>query len=308
MKLYGIDVSTFQRNVDWQVVKSQIDFAMLRAGYGKNNIDEKFVKNASECNSYNIPIGLYWFSYAYNIDMAKKEAEYVIKQAKKYDIKYPIAYDLEYESAAYIEKHGIPFTKSLVMDMTIAFCDEVKKAGYIPMVYMNKDFRNRFFDISLLKEKGYHIWYAYYETKYGDPENVEMWQYDSKKLINGITDKVDANICFINYNKTLQEGWVEEEPGKYKYYLPGGEDFIRNDWILLNNKWYRFDAAGWMVTGWFQDCITRKYYYMKENGSMASNEILKIKSDKFGMEIYAFAEDGHMLMQCRNDLDRGNLL
>ena len=47
----GIDVSKHQGKIDWQKVKdSGIDFAIIRAGFGKNNIDEYAHYNALRCN------------------------------------------------------------------------------------------------------------------------------------------------------------------------------------------------------------------------------------------------------------------
>ena len=46
---HGIDVSEHQGMIDWETVKPQIDYAMLRVGYGKNHIDRQFVRNAQEC-------------------------------------------------------------------------------------------------------------------------------------------------------------------------------------------------------------------------------------------------------------------
>ena len=65
--LKGIDVSEHQGTIDWNQVKGNIDFAILRAGYGNNNIDKQFIRNICECNRLGIPVGIYWFSYAYTI-------------------------------------------------------------------------------------------------------------------------------------------------------------------------------------------------------------------------------------------------
>ena len=58
----GIDVSKWQGEINWNLAKHDIDFAILRAGYGQNNIDEQFIRNANECTRLNIPFGVYWFS------------------------------------------------------------------------------------------------------------------------------------------------------------------------------------------------------------------------------------------------------
>lgn len=52
---HGIDVSEHQGMIDWERVKPQIDFAMLRVGYGKNHIDRQFARNAQECTRSAFP-------------------------------------------------------------------------------------------------------------------------------------------------------------------------------------------------------------------------------------------------------------
>ena len=126
----GIDVSYSNGEINWAQVKPQIDFAILRAGYGRNNIDARFVENARACTEQGIPMGLYWFSYAYTVEMAEKEAEYCLEQAKQYKIDYPITFDFEYDSVRYANENGVAVTKELAMALTKAFCDKIKAAGY----------------------------------------------------------------------------------------------------------------------------------------------------------------------------------
>lgn len=53
--LKGIDVSAWQGNIDWKAVKeSGIEAAILRAGYGKNNYDQKYAPNAEALIDLNI--------------------------------------------------------------------------------------------------------------------------------------------------------------------------------------------------------------------------------------------------------------
>ena len=55
----GIDVSYSQGKIDWDKVKSsgKIEFAIIRAGYGKelNQIDNQFERNYSECKRLGHP-------------------------------------------------------------------------------------------------------------------------------------------------------------------------------------------------------------------------------------------------------------
>ena len=59
----GIDVSKHQGVINWEKVKAsgQVDFAILRAGFGKESsqIDVQFERNYSECKRLGIPCGAY---------------------------------------------------------------------------------------------------------------------------------------------------------------------------------------------------------------------------------------------------------
>lgn len=196
MALKGIDVSQWQGNIDWQKVKGAgVQFAMLRAGYGQNNLDTKFHRNAQGAVTAGILIGLYWFSYALNVEMARKEAQYAVELAKKYKITWPIAYDLEYDTVSYAAKNGITITKSLATQMAIAFCEEIKNLGYIPMVYTNLDYLNRYFDRRKLP---YDLWYAQYAST-ASVTDKEIWQYSSKGSVPGISGNVDMNHGYKDY-------------------------------------------------------------------------------------------------------------
>ena len=196
MALKGIDVSQWQGNIDWQKVKGAgVQFAMLRAGYGRNNLDTKFHRNAQGAAAAGIPVGLYWFSYALNVEIARKEAQYAVELAKKYKITWPIAYDLEYDTVSYAVKNGVTITKSLATQMAIAFCEEIKRLGYIPMVYTNLDYLNRYFDRSKLP---YDLWYAQYAST-ASVADKEIWQYSSKGSVPGIAGNVDMNHGYKDY-------------------------------------------------------------------------------------------------------------
>lgn len=56
----GVDVSQHNGVINWEVAKSQIDFAILRLGWigNKNNhtIDTQFERNYNECKRLGIPV------------------------------------------------------------------------------------------------------------------------------------------------------------------------------------------------------------------------------------------------------------
>lgn len=179
----------------------------IRAGYGKNNVDEKYVSNALACFNLAVQVLLYWFSYAYTVAMAVAEAEFCIAQAKKYWEKCPIAFDFEYDSVNYARKKGINVTRQLATDMAIAFLSKVKEAGYIPVIYTNKDYLNKYFDMDrIVKALGkVYVWYARYSSSLSASEIdlADIWQYTSSGAVPGISGKCDINIFYTDFESAV---------------------------------------------------------------------------------------------------------
>lgn len=213
MALNGIDVSRYQGAIDWdQVKKAGISFAMLRGGYGQNNVDPYFHQNAAACQRLAIPFGIYWFSYAYTTQMAVREAEYCISLAKQYKITWPLAFDLEYDTVRYGAQNGVTIGKTLATDMTIAFCEKVKSAGYIPMYYTNLDYYRTMFDTGRLP---YDLWFAQYASA-PSITGMAMWQYTSTGKVPGISGDCDKNYSYKDYGKgTAKPGLAPSVPKEY---------------------------------------------------------------------------------------------
>ena len=196
-----IDVSEHQGNINWAKVKaSGINYAIIRVGYGKNNIDAHFIKNISEALKAGLKVGVYWFSYAYTLDMVIKEAQYLLKAIAPYKKKITLGafFDFEYDSMNYCKKHKVNPSKATLTNWHKAFCEEVKKGGVTPGFYYNYDYKCNHIDVKSLP---YRNWYALYDT--GDKQTgCYMQQYSSKGKVNGIAGNVDMNWLF----------WAEPSP------------------------------------------------------------------------------------------------
>lgn len=190
----GVDVSKHQGKIDWQKVKSAgVQFAMLRAGYGRyaNQKDEQFEANYAGAKAAGIPVGAYHYSYAKTVEQAKAEAKTFLAWIKGKTFEYPVAFDIEDKSQAGLGKQ-------LISDIVRAFCETVEAAGYYVCVYANKDWLvNRIDDDC---KKKYDIWLAEwrddkptYNGSYG------MWQYTSDGSVSGISGRVDMNYAYKDY-------------------------------------------------------------------------------------------------------------
>lgn len=199
------DISVYQGVVDMKRIRDAgCKRVGLRAGYGKNNIDQRFQPNAEACYNLNVPPLIYWFSYALNEDMARNEADFAIAQASKYWKCCPIAFDGEYDTVRYARTQGINIDKNLMTNMAIAFLARVKERGYIPVIYTNRDYMQNYFDMDKITKKigKVYVWFALYGVN-NLPENelkvTDVWQYTSKGKLDGVNGNVDMNKFYTEF-------------------------------------------------------------------------------------------------------------
>lgn len=197
----GIDVSAHQGVINWDLARTQIEGVIIRAGYGKNNIDQKWVPNIETVRDLSLDLGVYWFSYAYSVDMAYMEGKYAaLAVQKKLGTRcVPIAYDLEYDSVTYAAKKGVKIGKSEATQYAIAFLKAVQECGYRPMIYTNVDYLKRYFDWDAIRKAvpDTMLWLAQWrDTKPTAYEDISIWQYSSSGSVPGITTRVDMDIIY----------------------------------------------------------------------------------------------------------------
>ncbi len=199
----GVDVSYFQGDIDWQIVKEAgIEFAMIRAGYrgyesGKINKDPRFDEYMSGAAEAGIETGIYFYSQAVTVEEAEAEAEFVLSQTEGYDITYPVVFDWELTGEESARTNGL--SPALLTDITAKFCSTVAGAGYIPMIYSSKRQALLRTDMDCLYM--FDFWLCEYAESPEYPYIYQMWQYSSDAEVPGIKGKVDINISFIDYTK-----------------------------------------------------------------------------------------------------------
>lgn len=197
----GIDISAWQGNIDRDQVKNCIEAIIIRAGYGKNNIDQKWVPNAEAVRDSSLDVGAYWFSYAYTADMAYMEGCYAANAVKNKfgDRQIPIAFDLEYDSVAYAAKKGVKIGRAEATLFAIRFLTAVKEFGYRPMLYTNIDYIRNYFDLGVIRAAipDLLLWVACWGSEPKD-YNMAVWQYSSKGSVAGIIGNVDMDEVYVD--------------------------------------------------------------------------------------------------------------
>lgn len=193
-KANGIDVSQWQGDVDWNLVKeSGVEFAIVRAGYGNlsSQEDPMFRKNMEGAQAAGLNCGTYWYSYALTVEEAYQEAEACYEVIKDYDFNYPVYFDIEDYTQIYLS----PAEISAIVE---AFCSTLEAKGYYVGVYSYTNFLTTKIYPHVLDK--YDIWVAHFDVESPDYSgNYGMWQYSSTGRINGISNYVDLNYSYINY-------------------------------------------------------------------------------------------------------------
>ena len=194
----GIDVSTWNGNINWNQVKnSGVSYVIIRTGFrgstqGALVEDNKFRQNIQGAINAGLKVGVYFFTQAVNEVEAVEEASMVLSQIKGYKITYPVFIDVESSGG---RADGLDAgTRTRVIN---AFCQTIQNGGYRAGIYANKTWLAQKMNVSALS--GYKIWLAQYNTQVTYGGRYDMWQYSDKGKISGISGNVDMNLSFMNY-------------------------------------------------------------------------------------------------------------
>lgn len=210
---YGIDVCSYQGNIDWaKVQKAGCKFAVLKCIRKDLNPDTAFARNVAGCRWNGIPVSVYTYVYENTVEGAEKRAKAAVKSCQKLGVKgCTIWWDVEDKS---IRKTGVDsrarLTKSILAARAI-----ISAAGYGFGVYCDADFYTGCLNTNHIKGKW---WIAAYHgnpvTAFGKapaykkptiPNELCGWQYCSRGRVPGISGSVDLDVA---YDSDFTEGSV----------------------------------------------------------------------------------------------------
>jgi len=197
----GIDVSYAQGAIDWAKVKGQVDFAMLRTGYGwgEHQEDSRFSANAAGCQAQGIPFGVYHYSYALTPQEAKEEARSCLAILDNRPLQWPVAFDFE-------EKAQLALPPRQQLELIDAFLGEIERAGYFGMLYLSASPLERLYRAEPKRVERYALWVAHVEVE--QPATTApwgIWQHSWKGTVEGITGPVDLNTAAIDYGAVIEQ-------------------------------------------------------------------------------------------------------
>ena len=196
---FGIDVSSYQQNIDWQAVKADgVEFAILRIGYrgyetGQLTEDKYFRRNLEGAKAAGIETGVYFFSQALTSEEALEEAEYVINLLAETgaELAFPVVFDWEFPT-----DEDPARTDGMAGEIQTAccraFCDRIREAGFKPMYYSTINTAIFRYDMGELSD--IPLWLADYNRTCNFTYDYKMWQYSCSGVVDGIEGLVDFNI------------------------------------------------------------------------------------------------------------------
>ena len=194
----GIDVSSFQGEIDWDAVAGAgVKFVMIRIGgrgygaEGKLYADELAQVNYEKAKAAGLQVGAYFFSQAVSVEEAIEEAAYALRQIKDWELTMPLAFDWEYLGE---EARTANVDKRTLTDCTLAFCRTVELAGHEAMTYFNPNQSDNHVYLEELTD--YRGWLAMYTEQMTYPYRVDMWQYTNEGSVPGVDGPVDINLYF----------------------------------------------------------------------------------------------------------------
>jgi lysozyme len=187
--IHGIDVSRYQKDIDWEEVKTMkvqnisLGFAFIKATDGDSNPDPYFYKNWREAHKNKIIRGAY--HYFQPDKNATQQARLFMNYVKILPGDLPPVLDVEAISnldAPALQKR---------MKTWLAIIES--HYGYKPIIYTNADFYTKYLEGQFDE---YPLWVAHYYEQHKPriKRNWVFWQHNDRGNVNGIASKVDFNV------------------------------------------------------------------------------------------------------------------
>lgn len=182
-RLWGIDISKYQQNVNWHVMvkRNKPDFVFVKATEGTTIVDKMYQTHKSNLEKHDVLHGAYHFmSFT---SSGKQQALTFIKHAKLGKGNMVPVLDVEYTS------RRMPNKKKVIREIA-AFCYEIESHyGVKPIIYTHPHLYTNYL-------KGYFDKYPLWICDYRNQPRVDwaIWQHTSKARLHGVQGRVDKNV------------------------------------------------------------------------------------------------------------------
>ena len=207
-----MDVSRWQGRIDWDKVKasSLISGVMLKTVSTNRKlskrkdglyIDQTFEHNYAECKRVGLPVGVYYYTYATDKQMADAELDLLKTALTGKTFELPISVDVEDNK---LRKLG----KQALTKLTAYALATIEQWGFYALLYTGLKFGKTRLYMGGAALRKYDVWLARYprdksKTKPEDKPKTDfsfgMWQYTSTASVPGITGNADLSHAYKDY-------------------------------------------------------------------------------------------------------------
>lgn len=254
-----IDVSHWQRDIDWSVAKPKIHFAYLKASEGSAGIDSKFYRNRDECAGLDIPWGAYHF-FKPNKD-PRKQAEHF----------YNLISGFTMQPVLDVEVRPVDMTKQAMFNAVSKFIIRFRElSGLSVAIYTSKNF----WDNNLPRtdfDNLCWLWAAHWNKYIAEPavpldwknRGSKMWQWSADGNLRGAEFGAQSKSIDVNrYNGGLAQ-LRRDYPGVD--WQPLDQDPAPGDPAVVTIPVYSVVAAGLNVRD--RASVTGSVYFTLPNGA-----------------------------------------
>lgn len=215
-----LDVSRWQGRIDWDAVKrsGKIDGVMLKAVSTNRKlskrkdglyIDPTFERNYIECKRAGLPVGVYYYTYATDKEMADAELALLKTALTGKTFELPISVDVEDNKIKKLSTQALT-------DLAAYALATVERWGVYAMLYTGLYFAKNSLYMGGAALKPYDVWLAAYRKDKPAPGwPFGMWQYTNEGTVPGVSKGVDLSHAYKDYAKIIaKKGLTRLREGK----------------------------------------------------------------------------------------------
>ncbi|GIP67153.1 GH25 family lysozyme [Lactobacillus helveticus] len=295
----GVDVASYQSADLSSHAQAGSQFAIVKVSEGTTYRNPKASSQISTAISNNMmPMAYHFATFSSNSSAAVDEANYAIKAAQTFGLPKDSYIACDYETG---QGNNIYCGKTPTANAIIAFMDQIKAAGYKPLLYASSSvLRNNIDTNSVIVKYPNSLWVASYAISgridnpnfnyFPSMEGVSIWQFtDNWRGLN-----VDGNVAVlplsIDGNTTSNDGAISQAPSstpskpatssKQTNNEPTNNEPATSGYVM--KKSYVYNKKGERISGSYVSYTNINYYggaTKLDNGKTA----LKVGEDRYIM-------------------------
>lgn len=217
-----MDVSRWQGSIDWDKVKASglVSGVMLKAVSTNRKlskrkdglyIDPTFERNYAECKRVGLPVGVYYYTYATDKEMADAELALLKTALTGKTFELPISVDVEDNKIKKLSTQALT-------DLAAYALATVERWGFYALLYVGLNFAQTELCMGDAARRKYDVWLARYpsdksKTKPEDKPKTDfafgMWQYTRTASVPGVSGDVDLSHAYKDYTKIITKNGLD---------------------------------------------------------------------------------------------------